>query len=98
MLATATLALAQDEGGGDVEAGKAGFEAKCLMCHFDDSADKKIGPGLAGVKNGKLPSGKEATKEIVLEVVNKGATGMPPMETMLSDDEKANIVAYVLSL
>lgn len=91
-------ALGEEHSSGDAAAGKAAFEQRCMICHFDDSADKKIGPGLAGIKDGQLPSGKEATRENVLENLNKGGNGMPPFEQMLSEEEKIDIVAYVLSL
>ncbi len=83
---------------GDAAKGKDAFQQRCMVCHFEDSADRKIGPGLAGIKDGKLPSGKEATPENVLENMNKGGNGMPPFEAMLSEEEKVNIVAYVLTL
>ena len=91
-------ASGQDDVKGDAEKGKAAFQQRCMICHFEDSADKKIGPGLAGIKEGELPSGKEATHENVLENLNKGGNGMPPFEQMLSEEEKIDIVAYVLSL
>ena len=83
---------------GDAEKGKAAFQQRCLVCHFEDSADKKIGPGLAGIKDGTLPSGKDATRENLLENLNTGGNGMPAFEKMLSEEEKVDIVAYVLSL
>ena len=91
-------ALADNHEKGDAEKGQAAFEQRCMVCHFNDSADKKIGPGLAGIKDGKLPSGKDATVESVMENLNKGGNGMPAFEQMLSEEEKVNIVAYVLSL
>ena len=87
-----------DDQPGDVAKGKEAFQKRCLVCHFEDSAEKKIGPGLAGIKEGTLPSGKEATLENVLENLNKGGNGMPAFEQMLSDEEKSDITAYVLSL
>lgn len=83
---------------GDAEKGKALFQEKCGVCHFDDSQEKKIGPGLAGIKEGSLPSGKEATRENVIQNLNTGGNGMPAFEELLSDEEKTDIVAYVLSL
>ncbi len=83
---------------GDVAKGKEAFQQRCLMCHFEDSTDKKIGPGLAGIKDGKLPSGKDSTREALLENLNKGGNGMPAFEQMLSEEEKTDIVAYVLTL
>ena len=91
-------AVADNHEGGDAAKGKEAFQQRCLVCHFEDSADKKIGPGLAGIKEGTLPSGKDATFENVLENLNKGGNGMPAFEQMLSDEEKGNIAAYVLSL
>ena len=90
--------FAEDGGSGDVAKGKETFQVRCLMCHFEDKADKKIGPGLAGIKDGKLPSGKEATQANIVENMNKGGNGMPAFEQMLSEEEKVNIAAYVLSL
>lgn len=89
---------AADEQSGDAAKGKEAFQQRCLVCHFEDSAEKKIGPGLAGIKEGTLPSGKESTFENVLENLNKGGNGMPAFEAMLSDEEKSDIAVYVLSL
>lgn len=83
---------------GDPAKGQEAFQQRCMVCHFEDSADRKIGPGLAGIKDGKLPSGKDATREAVMENLNKGGNGMPAFEQMLSEEEKVNIVAYVMSL
>ncbi len=91
-------ALADNHDKGDAAAGQAAFQQRCMVCHFEDSAEKKIGPGLAGIKDGKLPSGKDATSDAVMENLNKGGNGMPAFEQMLSEEEKVNIVAYVLSL
>jgi cytochrome c len=83
---------------GDVAAGKDIFEAKCAVCHNADSAEKKIGPGLKGVKDGKLPSGKPATHDVMLEQLNTGGGAMPPYKDLLTDDEKNNVIAYVMTL
>ena len=74
------------------------FETKCSICHNADSTEKKIGPGLKGIKDGKLPSGKDATHENVLDNINNGGGGMPAFEKLLTDEEKANVIAYVLTL
>lgn len=83
---------------GDAEKGEVAFQGRCAICHFHDSAEKKIGPGLAGIKDGKLPSDKESTRENLLENINKGGNGMPAMEAMMEDTEKYDIIAYVLTL
>ncbi len=83
---------------GDAASGKAIFETKCALCHNVDNKDKKIGPGLKGIKDGKLPSGKDANHDTVMENLNKGGGGMPAFEKLLSTQEKEDVVAYVLSL
>ena len=81
-----------------VSDGAAAFGAKCAVCHNADSADRKIGPGLAGIKNGKLPSGKEATTENIMTVINQGGNGMPAYESILTAEEKTALVAYLKTL
>ena len=83
---------------GDAANGKTIFETKCGLCHNADNKDKKIGPGLKGIKDGKMPSGKDANHDTVLENLNKGGGGMPAFEKLLSDQEKEDVVAYVLTL
>ncbi len=94
-LATPLLA-ANDEG--DAEKGKELFETKCFVCHNADSKEKKIGPGLQGVKDGKLPSGKDTTHDNILDNLNKGGGGMPAFEKLITDEEKEDVIAYVLTL
>ena len=99
MLAVAIPAAAdKHESKGDAEKGKEVFETKCSICHNADSTEKKIGPGLKGIKDGKLPSGKDATHENLLQNINEGGGGMPAFEKLLTDEEKANVIAYVLGL
>lgn len=86
------------EGDGDAAAGKELFDTKCGICHNADSKDKKIGPGLQGVKDGKLPSGKDTTYANLLENLNKGGGGMPAFEKLITDEEKDNVIAYVKTL
>lgn len=83
---------------GDAGAGKDVFEARCWDCHNPDSKEKKVGPGLQGVKDGKLPSGKDATHDNILENINKGKGDMPPFKDLLTDQEKEDVIAYVLTL
>ena len=96
-LALATPLLA-DGDKDDAEKGKELFETKCFVCHNTDSKEKKIGPGLQGIKDGKLPSEKDATYENILENLNKGGGGMPAFEKLITDEEKDDVIAYVLTL
>ena len=90
--------LVADNQEGDAEKGAGLFETKCSVCHFSDSKEKKIGPGLAGIKDGKLPSGEDATAENILENLNEGGGGMPAFEKLLTDEEKGDVIAFVLTL
>jgi mono/diheme cytochrome c family protein len=84
---------------GNAENGKSVFEKnQCSVCHKTDSNEKTIGPGLKGVKDGKLPSGKDATYENILENLNVGGGGMPAYKDRLSQTEKDDVIAYVMSL
>ena len=83
---------------GDLAKGKDIFEGKCIVCHNHDSNEKKIGPGLKGVKDGKLPSGKSATHDVIPEVVNAGGGGMPAYKELLTEEEKNDVIAFVLTL
>jgi mono/diheme cytochrome c family protein len=59
-----------------------------------------MGPGLKGLfKKGKLESnGKAVSDATVIEKINEGGNGMPSYKDMLSDDEKANLIAYLKTL
>ena len=86
------------QGDGDAAKGKELFDGKCSACHNADSAEKKIGPGLKGISQGKLPSGKDATYENLLNNLNAGGGGMPAFEKLLTGEEKDHVIAYVLTL
>ncbi len=83
----------------DAAKGKEVFE-QCAVCHNADSDEKKMGPGLKGLfKKDKLTSnGKKPTEANVLEKINEGGNGMPPYKDMLSDQEKADLIAYLKTL
>ena len=89
------MALAAPLAAQDAASGQEIFDTKCAVCHNIDNDEKKIGPGLASVKDGKLPSGKDATHENVLENLNKGGNGMPAFEKLLSDEEKEALFKYL---
>jgi len=78
--------------------GKKLFEAKCAVCHSADSNEHRVGPGLKGAKDGTLPGGKSATPEVILKQLNSGGGGMPVFKELLTNDEKKQLIAYVLSL
>src|SRR5438093_12835519 len=84
---------------GDADKGKEVFD-QCSVCHNADSTEKKMGPGLKGMyKKEKLDStGKPVNDANVLGKINEGGNGMPAYKDMLTDDEKANLLAYLKTL
>ena len=82
----------------DPAAGKAIFQEKCAECHNADNKETKDGPGLEGVKKGKLPSGRPATHEVILDLVTRGQESMPAFKEGLTDQQREDVVAYVLTL
>jgi len=83
---------------GSPDAGKDVFQAKCAECHNTDSKEVKEGPGLQGAKNGKLPSGRNATHDVILNVVNQGQDAMPGFKDSLTDQQREDVTAYVMTL
>jgi cytochrome c2 len=83
---------------GDAAKGKETFE-QCSVCHNADSTEKKMGPGLKGLfKRDKLTNGKPVNDANVRAVINAGGNGMPAYESILSDEEKDNVIAYLKTL
>jgi mono/diheme cytochrome c family protein len=79
-------------GGGDAAAGKDVFaSAGCATCHTlaDAGASGAVGPNLDDLKP------DQATVEAK---VRTGGGGMPSFEGQLSDDDIANVAAYVSSV
>jgi cytochrome c len=97
----ALVAIGQDKKGaaGDAAKGKDVFESNCAVCHNADSEEKKMGPGLKGLfKKDKLVNGKKPTAANVQAVINAGGNGMPSYADMLTDAEKADLIAYLKTL
>jgi cytochrome c2 len=83
---------------GDAARGKSVYE-QCAPCHNPTSVEKKVGPGLKGLfGRAKLSSGKPVTGENVMALVNAGGNGMPPYKDILSDKERADLLAYLKTL
>ena len=82
----------------DAAKGKETFE-RCSVCHNADSTEKKMGPGLKGLfAKDKLTNGKKPTEANVKAKIDEGGNGMPAYKEMLSDDEKADLLAYLKTL
>ena len=83
---------------GDAVRGKTVFDNNCAECHYPDSREEKVGPGLQGAKDRKLPDGRPATREKLLDIINTGPAEMPSFKDRISEQEKEDVVAYVMTL
>jgi cytochrome c len=85
---------------GDAAKGKDLFGQNCEVCHNTDSTDVKVGPGLKGLfKRDSLQSKKKVTDANVLDIINKGSlSGMPGFMESLSEQERADVLAYLKTL
>ena len=86
--------------GGSAVRGKEVFEKKCAVCHFADSDQKKIGPGLKGLsKRGTFTvNGNKVTAEALKTWIENGDSLMPGMKDSLEPAQIKDVVAYVKTL
>jgi cytochrome c len=113
VLAVAGAVLAQDQpaktsakkaagrgSAGSAAKGKEVFEKKCAICHFADSDQKKIGPGLKGIsKRGTFTvNGNKVTTESLKTWIENGDSQMPGMKESLEPAQIKDVVAYVKTL
>ena len=84
----------------DASKGNETFDEQCSACHYADSLDTKVGPGLKWLySKGKLDSnGKAVNDASVLEKVNSGGKSMPAYKTTLTEEDKVNLLAYLKTL
>ena len=85
---------------GSAARGKEVFEKKCVMCHFADKDEKKIGPGLKGLsKRGTFTvNGNKVTTEALTTWIENGDSMMPGMKENLEPAQIKDVVAYVKTL
>lgn len=87
---------------GDAAKGKEVFETNCSICHESESDATKVGPGLKGWSK-KPPhdfNGKQHihNEETLRGQIKDGSASMPPMGSLVSDEEMNDLVAFVMSL
>lgn len=80
--------------------GKALFQQKCSVCHFDTSNAKKIGPGLKGLsKRGTFTvNSNKVTDETLTKWIDEGDSLMPPFRDVLDEKQIKDVIAYVKTL
>jgi mono/diheme cytochrome c family protein len=96
--------IGQDAGGAGThqtpaERGAAVFAGNCADCHYTDSRETKIGPGLAGLfqRDGLPVSGRAPTAEHVRNQIRNPYENMPAFPG-LSGDEVDGVIAYLKTL
>jgi mono/diheme cytochrome c family protein len=83
---------------GDAARGKQVFENSCEECHDAYSREERVGPGLQGAKGGKLPDGRAASHDKILDIINTGPAEMPSFKDRLTEQQKEDVVAFVMTL
>jgi cytochrome c len=80
--------------------GKSLFQQKCAVCHYDNSEQKKIGPGLKGIsKRGTFSvSGNKITDESLKTWIENGDQLMPPFKEVLEPGQIKDVITYVKTL
>jgi len=71
----------------------------CSTCHYADTEKGLNGPGLEGLfRKRYLPSGMVANDARVSAVILRGRNMMPAMGNTLSDQQLADLLAYLHTL
>lgn len=80
--------------------GKDLFDQKCSICHFADSVNRKIGPGLKGInKRGTFSvNNKKVTDTNLTTWIENGDSLMPPFKDVLDAQQIKDVIAYVKTL
>ena len=75
------------------------FSSTCTFCHFTDTTDRKVGPGLMGLfRRERLPvSGDRVSEERVRKQIRQGSGAMPPHGHLSTADVEA-LVQYLKTL
>lgn len=83
-----------------VARGKSLFQQKCAVCHYDNSDQKKIGPGLKGIsKRGTFTvNGNKITDDSLKTWIENGDQLMPPFKEVLEEAQVKDVIAYVKTL
>jgi len=80
-------------------AGQQVFVGRCSSCHLADSDEGLYGPGLQGLfRKPYLPSGGAANDTRVTSVILRGRGMMPALGNTLTDQQLADLMAYLHTL
>lgn len=86
--------------GAAVGRGKTVFQQKCSICHYDNTDQKKIGPGLKGLnKRGTFTvNGNKISDDSLKAWIENGDQLMPPFKEQLEPSQLKDVIAYVKTL
>jgi mono/diheme cytochrome c family protein len=80
-------------------AGRQVFMSRCSSCHYADTEKGMNGPGLEGLfRKPYLHSGMAANDAQVTTVIVQGRNMMPALGNTLSDQQLADLMAYLHTL
>jgi mono/diheme cytochrome c family protein len=75
------------------------YQNKCARCHYANSTHGLHGPGLQGIyKLQYMPSGAPANDDRISATVLHGRNNMPAFGDTISDQELAQLLAYLHTL
>ena len=81
------------------QAGHAVFVERCSLCHYDRQPGALHGPSLLGLyKKPYLPSGAPANDDRVSATIVHGRNNMPAQGANLTDEDLAQLLAYLHTL
>jgi mono/diheme cytochrome c family protein len=89
---------------GDAARGRIVFEAHCQICHVADSREQLIGPGLQGLFQWPSDTLSDGTPhdahtiDVIRRQIVEGGGSMAPVGAALSDQEIADLLAYLQTL
>src|ERR1700683_1450630 len=82
--------------GADAAAGRKVFAEQCDACHFANSAEKKVGPGLKGIyKRGKFATGKPVNDDEMRVWIQNGGKDMPAFKDNITAAELREVIGYL---
>ncbi len=84
---------------GDAAKGEQIYRARCAICHFSASTEKKMGPGSKGLyARGKFADGKKVDDASVRGWIERGGKNMPGYRAVLSTEQIRDLTAYLKTL
>ncbi len=89
----------ENSSGGVIARGKVLYRSNCLICHYDTSDKKKVGPGLKGLSaRGTYADGSKVDDATLRHWIERGGKNMPGFRNTVTDSEVRDLIAYLKTL